>query len=306
MAGAALTAAVLAVAAPASASVTCSWTPLDAPDGLQSPDVVAGSGNGLYAGTAYPDWTGDHAVVWEDDVPRSLGRAFGRSPDVFDVNDAGTVVARGGGQPARHTGGAWERLPSPAGTTGAATGINDAGDVFGAIDYGKLIFWPADEPGTYEMVTSPFPGYNFSIDLDEDGTLLARGVVAGGGTQAGIRTPDGVWTLLDRPAPDDEVFPAAISGDRIVGTSNAGAIEWNRAGDVVRVVPGASAVDVNPAGQVLLHRDGGPEVWRDGVQEVELPPVDGVRMTGVSLDDDGDVLGEFSEWPPRPHVGRCA
>ena len=120
------------------------------------------------------------------------------------------------------------------------------------------------------MVHSPFPGYNFSMDVAEDGTLLASGVKGGGLTPSAIRTPDGVWT---EPAPATSEIAEAISGDRIVGEDR----EWDRTGALLRTIPVAGSLDVNPAGQVLVQQsppgDGRlePAVWRDGVQETCCP-----------------------------------
>ena len=304
-----------AVPAPAAAlarafAEACDWTELALPTGYARPDVHAAGGHGVYAGVAWDlDMGRNEALLWQGGVARPLGD----DTDVHDVNANGAVVGRGSGNtPVRYTAGYWEELPRPAGATGVATDINDAGDVLGALDHGRLIRWPAARPGTYELVVSPFPGNHTPIDLAEDGTLLARAVMAGGTTPAWLRAADGTWTLLQRAEGTHEVTPTAVAGDRVVGSDRGEtALEWDRSGTITQAVTGFVPVDANAAGQVLgrLDPSSQPAVYRDGKLEAVLPTTfNGRRVDPRALDDDGTVLGTADggdDDPDRVVVGRC-
>ncbi|MFG1604417.1 hypothetical protein [Actinoplanes sp. NPDC049265] len=297
-------AALVALPAPAHAASSCTFTALQPPSGSRQASVTHASRTGVYAGTAYTDGGSSSAARWENGVARALG-----SFEVFDVNADGTVVGQiESATPIlnRRTG-KWQPLPRPDGTTAAATAVNDAGEVFGALDDGRLIRWPAAQPGTYELIDSPLPGAGTAVDVTADGTLLARGGKSG----AALRAPDGTWTVLDRPAPDQEITAVAVAGDRVVGHDWGGTgIEWDRSGAIVRTWPGFTPADVNAAGQVLGRQDAldRTAIFKDDTLETALPASDDDwRYFPVALDNDGTALVRAisSRFPAESMLARC-
>ncbi|BCJ56687.1 hypothetical protein Jiend_01090 [Micromonospora endophytica] len=294
-------------AAPARADADCAWSDLPLPTGARWATVHASDGHGSYVGT---DDLGN-AIRWQGSTVEVLGAGI----TARDVN-AGVVVgdkatglfSRG---PGRWVSGAWEPLPVPAGTSGTATDVSANGDILGTLNYGRLIRWPAAAPGTYELLTGPFAGYAEPTGIAADGTIIAWAVIDSTRPHAGlVRHPDGTWTTLASPSSFTNVFPRAISGDTIVGSSGPDLLEWNATdGDLVRVVPDASAVDVNSAGQVLGTGDG-TTVWQDGTVITVLPTVSGRTVEPIAIDEDGTVVGQLP-WGddfddlPRPMTAHC-
>ena len=305
-----LSAALIAVPVPAHAaspssapSAGCSWSELAPPAGLAGPRPVAAAGHGVFLGTA-TSGSSEVGVLWQDGVARNLGRAFGYSPYLMDVNAHGTVVGQAGNTPVRYHEGRWERLPLPAGQRGIGSTINNAGDILGVLNIDQLIFWPAARPGTYELVTDPFPGYTTPDALTEDGALLISGIRwTDDGRRAAIRETDGTWKQLARAEGAYGNYVRGAAGDQILGEQDWDeAVLWDRrTGEQTHVWPAVDVADLNASGQALgvslptADQPATSVVWRDGVVEHVFPnDVDGWTVGGVGIDDDGTVLGGAS------------
>jgi hypothetical protein len=287
-------------------SADCSWTDLPLPGGARWATVAASDGHGTYVGT-----TSDDAVVlWRDGAVTTIGTGIVPA----DVNESGVVVGhRSTGifsmDPMRWADGVWQKLAVPDGAQVAASEAAGNGDIYGAINFGRLIRWPADAPGTYQLLTGPFAGYADTKGAAADGTLIAWAIVDSSRPHAGlVWHPERGWTELANPGTDD-IRPSAIAGDTIVGVDATDLLEW-RAGDgsLVRTIPGATAADVNHAGQTLGSSAAGTTVWRAGDVEVVLPQVSGRTVEPVAIDEDGTVVGNLP-WddsvPPRAMTARC-
>jgi hypothetical protein len=293
------TAALIALPAPAHAA-SCTFTMLSPPPGSWQASVTHASRTGVYAGSS----SGSRAALWWNGTARSL-----ESFEVSDVNADGTVVGQADSETPilNRRIGKWQPLPRPDDTAAAATAVNDAGEVWGALDDGRLINWPAARPGTYELIDSPLPGADTAVDVAADGTLLARG----GTSDAALRDTDGTWTMLARPTPDQEITAVALAGDRVVGHDWAGTgIEWNRSGAIVRTWPGFTPADVNAAGQVLGRQDAldRTAIFKDDTLQTAVPaPDDEWRFFPVAMDNDGTALVQAisSRYPSVSWLARC-
>jgi len=296
------------------------WTDLPVPEGSRETTVVGSDGNGVRVGRASQEWPApSQVVVWRGEVVEVLGTAFGQDTEVFDVNADAVVVGTAGNLPVRHRAGAWERLPVPEGTTrGSARRINDAGDVLGVLDVDRPILWRASNPGSYELLQGPAPGYTEYTDLADDGSVTAWGVLAGGLPRGGfVLRPGDVWRQVDRPEATPATYPHTTGGGSVVGFAysadygTTAQVEWDLDGRVLHTYADAYPVAVNASGRILGRRnsDWGLTIWRAGSVEAALPVPDGFGVGAVGLDDDGSVVAQASDpsgaWS-KPVVARCS
>jgi hypothetical protein len=308
-------AAMLTMAAPAQASPSCtwSWTDLPVPPSLDSTEVKASDGRGTYAGSGWHNLSRHYeAALWQNGSVRLLGAAFGADTTVWDVNAHGVVVGEAGGAPVRYRAGQWERLPMPSGyTSGTAMHINDNGDIAGAVGLVRAVLWPAS--GSYEFLDVPaVTNYRNPTGITSDGTVTLDASMAHEHVSTSFfRAPNGTWTRVTHPNPNESALIVAVNDDSAVGNNDQAAVEWDHAGAVVRTYPGVTAVDVSVGGQLLAHELGEVTIWRAGVREARLPAtVNGFAIHGgVAIDEDGTVVGNrAAAWPvwARPVVARCA
>lgn len=309
-------AAMLTVAAPAQASPSCtwSWTDLPVPPSLSSSAEIKGSdGHGTYVGMGWNNSSQHYeAVLWRNGSVRLLGAAFGADTTVWDVNAQGVVVGEAGGVPVRYRAGQWEHLPMPPGyTNGVAAHINDNGDIAGSVGLIRAVLWPAS--GSYEFLDVPaVTNYREPTGITSDGTVTLWASMAHEHVSTGyFRTPNGTWTRVTHPNPNESALIVAVNDDIAVGNNDQAAVEWDHAGAVVRTYPGVTAVDVNGGGQLLAHELGQVTIWRAGVREAQLPSTtSGFAIHGgVAVDEDGTVVANReAAWPAwaRPVVARCA
>ncbi|GHG48124.1 MULTISPECIES: hypothetical protein [Amycolatopsis] len=182
-------------------------------------------------------------MVWRADGPHLLGTAFGLDTELTDVNASGVAVGsytEYGEFPLHHavryTGGHFERLPDPPGYTNTkALAINARGDILGAVGetaasgVNTTVVWPADAPGTVEVLL-PAPGWQVQGGIDDNGTVAAAVVdwSAGGHLVGQVLPQGGAAIRLASPVPAGDVVPQVITTHRIAGTAgDAGVFLWN-------------------------------------------------------------------------------
>ncbi|MEU0535744.1 hypothetical protein [Amycolatopsis tolypomycina] len=316
-----LTGGILAGAPAAEAASGCQWAPttLPAPGGYRVYGLGSGDGAGAVAGTLQPASPGGKrvGVIWRADGPQLLGTAFGLDTELADVNAAGVAVGSStefGEFPLNHavryTGGHFERLPDPPGYTNTqALAINARGDILGAVGataatgVSTTVVWPADAPGTVEVLL-PAPGWQVQGGIDDNGTVAAAVIDWSTGTFAGQVLPKGGAAIrLASPVPSGDVVPTAITTQRIAGyVSRAGAFLWNHDGSVDRALPDLKNVSaMNSAGAIVgqapdgstlfLPPGGGP------AQTVTLP---GNDTSPGEVTESGDVFGTATVYSPDP------
>ncbi|WP_410596281.1 hypothetical protein [Amycolatopsis sp. lyj-23] len=325
---AAVVAAVLAggtvAGAPAARAASgCQWAPatLPVPEGYRLERVGTGDGAGAVTGTLRPKSPGEPliGVVWRADGLQVPGAAFGLDTELTDVNASGVAVGsytdpREFGQfplnhAVRYTGGRFERLPDPPGYANTkALAINARGDILGAAGetaasgVGPSIVWPADAPGTVEVLPVPSAGWQVQGGIDDDGTVAAA-VLAGPGFTGYVLPRSGPAIPLASPVPDGDVVPTAIKAQRIAGyAGDAGAFLWHLDGSVDRALPGLRNVAaMNSAGAVVGYADGGTTLFLppDGGPAQVVAPA-GQNARASELAENGDVFGTATVSAPDP------
>jgi hypothetical protein len=292
-------------------SAGCSWADLPLPGGARWANVKASDGHGTYLGSSSDGAT----VLWRGGSVTTIGTGV----TAVDVSESGVVVGyRSTGffssVPLRWSDGVWQTLSYPDGSSAAASVIARNGDIYGVLGVGRqLIRWPADAPGTYQLLTGPFAGYVDPRGAADDGTLLAYAQVDSTRPHVGlVWHPERGWTELVNPGTGD-VQPIAIAGDAIVGYVGDELVQWARDGSVVRTIPRAQPADVNDAGQIVGSDRSGDSlvttVWRAGQVESVPPLLPGGPVQPVAIDDDGTVVGERpwqGDVPPQPMIARCS
>ncbi|MDR7274829.1 hypothetical protein [Catenuloplanes atrovinosus] len=227
IAGAVALAAAPAVAAPAgSAATTCRISYLPVPDGGDAyrTGIEGGDVTGRYAvGSVEIDGRTEQ-VLWTNGVAGVPSLPFGEGK-LVDVNSSGVAVGYGFTMNGTAIPVAWSRttglreLTVPEeGWSGQAAAINSRGDVAGTVydpaDYDNTqvaVVWPADAPGTVEVM--PADGPHWAADLDEDGTVVAHlgsYIWNTGGSAVWDRARDRVEQLGDR------TFASAISNGHVL------------------------------------------------------------------------------------------
>ncbi|GLY44108.1 hypothetical protein Amsp01_101310 [Amycolatopsis sp. NBRC 101858] len=316
-------AAVLAGAALAAAPATavaaegCQWSSsaLPVPGGYWLEDVGGGDGAGTVAGTLRPGSPDQPrvGVLWRADELHVAGAAFGQDTELDDVNAAGVAVGSYSaphvfGVPdlhhaVRYAGGTFERLPDPPGYTNTvALAVNARGDILGAVGesastgvYASVV-WPADAPGTVDVLPVPSPGWQVQAGIADDGTVAAAAFDwSAGGDLAGYVLPErGAAVRMASPVPTGDVVPTAITTQRIAGyAGESGAFLWHLDGSVDRALPGLQNVAaMNSAGAIAGYANGGATLFlpADGSPaQTVAPSGEDTRVREVT--ESGDLFG---------------
>ncbi|HEU5470482.1 MAG TPA: hypothetical protein VFV67_07500 [Actinophytocola sp.] len=146
-------------------------TALPLPGGAFFGTVAGTDGVDRFVGWVDTIAGGQHrrGVIWQNEVPTVLGEAFEELTELVAVNTSGVAVGSHFGfdfrrQATRYAGGRFEDLPVPAGAESVATSVNERGDVVGTAN-GRVIVWPANDPGFYRLLAMPFPTSAFGVSI---------------------------------------------------------------------------------------------------------------------------------------------
>ena len=287
-------------ALPAAAATPCTWTASDLPMpwGAAYAGTSAASPNGYIAAAARVD-SASEVVVWHDRVPTELPPPpAGTYLRVAGINNRGDVVGRAAftelSAAYAYIGGVYHVLPSPARYATDAIAINDHGDVVGYASNGitpaQVILWPADAPGTYQLIAT-----GDAVGIDND-----RHVV----TQDGrVWSPDGTIRKL----PGDDLVVQQFHNGRIVGRERAveELIQWDVTGTELGRTPGVTAAGINAGGLLAAwyYKDGITNTlgaWRGGTF---LGDVSDYNTVVDTVTDDDLLVGAHAPIrPDRPWV----
>ncbi|MDH6461946.1 putative membrane protein [Micromonospora sp. A200] len=247
-------------------------------------------------------WDGPRVTVVPSDPSRRLAA----------VNRYGVVVGSafvdGTFRPWRYRYGRLEWLPVPATVSGTwPLGINARGDIVGQgsveeTETALPLLWPADRPGTVEVVDAPAD--SAAQEILDNGTIVGTAGASGGATgpTAWVRWPDGRIDRLTAPGMTGTWIRAA-QGDWAVGGAGPEGdqtpMRWNlHSGSAVPVHPGLPSVqDVNARGTVL-----GDRAVDRGDRLVPLPgTVPGaVIIMAWAIADNGTIVGSVNGARLRP------
>ncbi|MEH1030157.1 hypothetical protein V6W11_20650 [Micromonospora profundi] len=207
-------------------------------------------------------------------------------------------------RPWRYSNGHFEWLPAPTTVSGTwAVAINSRGDVvgYGAVEETETtipLLWPADRPGTVEVIDSP--PVTGAEEILDDGTIV--GTAGGFGW---VRHPDGTTDRLTAPGARWSGVWAAqgtwavgrigISDDREDGTW----VRWDLRTGVANAVnlEGRTPQDVNARGAVLT---GQTVVHGDRIVTLDGAVPDARLVLGWSIADNGLVVGSTNDSRLRP------
>lgn len=216
-----------ASAAPAdSTAAKCRMSHLPVPDGADVYNTIVESGDatGRYAVGSVKIGRQTEQVLWTNGAVSVPSLPFGEGV-LKDVNPSGVTVGHGFTMNRVSVPITWsvhdglQELAVPQeGWSGQAFAINARGDIAGTLydpaDYDGTqvaVVWPADAPGTVEVM--PAEGPHYAVDIDEDGTVLAHVgsfVWSPGASAVWDRAGDGVRQLGER------TFASTISGGYIL------------------------------------------------------------------------------------------
>ncbi|OPC84015.1 hypothetical protein B4N89_26540 [Embleya scabrispora] len=316
----------------------CAWTPavLAMPAGALAGDVSATDGSGGYAGTisyGADSVQGARATLWKDGKLTDYGYlnvpGYQKWVEVLGVNKAGTVAGNafrdtGPSSAVRSRNGGLERLPELPGASGSqATGINDRGDIVGAVDtgtdgtsYWNPVIWPADKPGTVVKLTGLPNSEGAATGIDQDGTVLVE-------VDKNFTTLPYLWKAgraraVRVPAGATDVVTRGISNGRFIGQvtyrsgNGAPSVLWDRDGVPRAVSRAADVTGINRDGRIVGRTDD-PDwrefgVWRSSALESTLSyaPDRGLEIAVAS--DDGTIAGRSWKIPggrDEPTVWTC-
>ncbi len=311
-----------AVASAALATCTPSYLPIPA-SMTGGGSVTVADGQGGYAGEGYVNVFGGsrslHILRWQGGQVTDYGylTGFGDDATVMAVNRDGVVAgyAYNGSFPRalRSRGTVLEPLPVPADVDSSyATGINDAGDIFGYVgrqfQQGIMIYtvntavvWPASAPGTIVPLSGlPATGQTKAVGIDQDGTVLVEYYPTK--TDEFRATGLYLWRAgaarkLTLPSGTKFVAGNTISNGRVGGYTQTSDIAdtigvlWDQNGTFLRPANSAAVNSVNRTGQsigyALDETTGFYGVWQLGQQTASL---DGSLGVNVSADD-GSIAG---------------
>lgn len=256
----------------------------------------------LWAGTPQRPGPG----VWNE--PRLTVVALGALQQVETINRYGVSVGNAFVdnvyRPWRYRDGRLEWLPVlPTVSNTWALGINSRGDIVGqgAVEETETslpLLWPADRPGTVEVIDAPS---NASArEILDDGTIIGSA-----GSSGWVRHPDATTGLLTAPGARWSGVTAA-QGNWAVGRIGTGSVDedsilvrWDlRTGVASAVHPAlVSTQDVNSRGTVLGDRavDHGDRLVALGgaIPDVQAP-------FAWEIADDGLVVGSVNGPRLRP------
>ncbi|MFI5842520.1 hypothetical protein ACIA8K_22710 [Catenuloplanes sp. NPDC051500] len=241
-------------------------------------------------------------VVWRNGAVSVPPLPFGTG-HLADVNSSGLTVGYGLTMSYASVPVTWSEttglreLPVPHdGWNAQATGINSRGDIVGTADDPAVfdsqhaVRWPADTPGTVEIMPGDAP--HSAIGVDEDGTVLVQKGMPG------LPGPAVIWHPADNRVESlgEGSRGIGISGGYVTGYQGADTpMLWNLGGpdreirslDIVNVVNGHGSVAGQ--GNVIERRDG---------SRIRLQSPGGVPYV-TALSDTGIAYGNSGGKPVR-------
>jgi hypothetical protein len=238
--------------------------------------------------------------VWNQ--PRLTVVEFQTEPQVYSINRFGVAIGTAyvGDvyRPWRYVQGRLEWLPVPPVVANVtAHSINARGDIVGAgaieeTETSLPLLWPADRPGTVEVIDTP-PGSGV-VEIFDDGTI-----VGGTGVSGWVRHPDGRTVRLTVPGAR-WAWVHAARGNWAIGRFGTGSededstgVRWDlRTGVATAVHPALGLPnDVNSQGAVL-----GTRAVDHGDRLVTLPGAipDVQSNFAEEIADDGLIVGGIS------------
>lgn len=225
--GAVALSATPAVAAPdAAAAARCRISYLPVPDGadVYSTVIAGGDVTGRYAVGSLTYGFNTEQVIWKNGAVSMPSLPFGQGK-LQDINASGVAVGYGLTMTYDSVPVTWseatglrELTVPEKGWSGQAFAINSRGDIAGTVydknDYDGTqiaVVWPADAPGTVEVM--PADGPHYAVDIDEDGTVVAHG-----GSFIWSPGPSAVWDRADDEVRQlgDRSFASKISGGHVL------------------------------------------------------------------------------------------
>ncbi|MEV4212482.1 hypothetical protein [Micromonospora sp. NPDC049662] len=301
----------VATAGPRARTVSaCTLRPLPLPADLNGDARVVDPTGRFIAGTGYRIDGEDRQpllLLWATrpgvwNQPRLTVVDVPATPQVESINRYGVAVGSAyvGDvyRPWRYVQGRLEWLPVPPVVANvSAQSINSRGDIVGSgaveeTETALPLLWPADRPGTVEVIDAP--SNSGTTEIFDDGTIVGGTPVFGW-----VRHPDGTTDRLTVPGAR-WAWVYAARGNWAVGRFGTGSedeestlVRWDlRTGVAAAVHPAlVSPQGVNSQGTVL----GDPAVDHDG-RLVTLPgAIPGVQIIiGWGIADDGLVVGSVN------------
>jgi uncharacterized membrane protein len=334
LAPAAALAAVLAVPVPATGNptiraaaesgspqppTTCAVERLAEPDGSRLSNAVGADRTGrLIVGfAARPDDSRkQHVLVWDDGEPTEVDLP-GVDESLFDINSSGAAVGASLDPEGIRFLTPWiyrdgEVAALPGVDSGAATGINDRGDVTGSrwTDLPPSpVWWPAGAQAPIDLpLPDPAVGGEAAA-IDGDGTIVGHYFDEPLGPEnAFVWRPDGTGSRLPLPAGLTSPSRALhVENGWILGYASTPDeelvdVRWHLGSGEVRTFPDLSrltsvnahgwmtALDAN-GNAVLVYKDGGyvplPGLTKQGGSFPQTLSDDGRVIAGLSPDADG-------------------
>jgi hypothetical protein len=238
-------------------------------------------------------------VVWRGTELTVLGEAFDDLTDLTAINTSGVAVGSHASigeqsQAVKWSAGHYEDLPAPAGSASVATSVNERGDIVGTADY-QVILWPASAPGTYRLLSMPFPTTATGVSIGDDGTVAAGVLepVGAGPTRAFRWDAAGQPRELQRVKRNYEHSVLTIENGGIAGSASLlGAVIWNASGRIARFVPDIQLYGMNAGGDLLARGpSGGPWFVDENGVRTDLPAAFLPSFYPTTLFTDGAVAG---------------
>jgi uncharacterized membrane protein len=299
---------------PTEPPTTCAVERLAEPDGSRLSNAVGADRTGrLIVGfAARPDDSHkQHVLIWDDGEPTEIDLP-GVEESLFDINSSGAAVGASFDPKGSRFLTPWiyrdgEVAALPGVDSGAATGINDRGDVTGSrwTDLPpRPVWWPAGAQAPIDLpVPDPAIGGEAAA-IDEDGTIVGHYFDEPLGPEnAFVWRPDGTGSRLPLPAGTTSPSRALhVENGWIIGYASTPDeelvdVRWHLGSGEVRTFPGLSRLtSVNAHGwMTALDANGNAVLVSKDNGAVPLP---GLTQQGGSfpqtLSDDGRVIAGFS------------
>jgi uncharacterized membrane protein len=257
-----------------------------------------------------------HVLIWDDGEPTEIDLP-GVEESLFDINSSGAAVGASLDPKGSRFLTPWiyrdeEVAALPGVDSGAATGINDRGDVTGSrwTDLPpRPVWWPAGAQAPIDLpVPDPAIGGEAAA-IDEDGTIVGHYFDEPLGPEhAFVWRPDGTGNELPLPAGTASPSRALhVENGWIIGYASTPDeelvdVRWHLGSGEVRTFPGLSrltsgnghgwmtALDAD-GNAVLVYKDGGyvplPGLTKQGGSFPQTLSDDGRVIAGLSPDADG-------------------
>lgn len=290
---------LLVPAVPAQAQDQCTWTPseLPLPAGVTSGQVLFAAPNGYLAGQA----TSGELLLWHNGTSVAVNAPATTQLWLQGVNGSGELVGYDGRTrtPFVYRDGTLQTLPSPAGDSTSADGINEAGDIVGTAMFAswppyRTVVWPRSQPGTYRYAAD-----DVAIGIDDAGRAVTEKgyVVNSDGTRGDLESS---------PDLNIRVAQAGQALGKQFGDYHA-VYRWDLATGVAvqrYEVTGPTPIGVNAAGQMAAWSDKGDgsrstvKVWRGTEFAGELAAGERVRAVVENNDLAGQRKSAAGTWVP--------